>query len=133
MKALVRQIFKFGVVGIVAFGIDYGILILLTEVIGINYLVSATISFSVSVVFNYIASMRFVFKRKDRSPKTKEFMIFVLLSIVGLVLNDLLIWLGVSFSFDYRLVKLVVTVIVMVYNFITRKLLLEERSEKQSS
>ena len=44
---------KFGVVGVIAFVIDYGLLALLTEAFGVNYLVSATISFTASVVFNY--------------------------------------------------------------------------------
>ena len=55
MKKLVAQIMKFGVVGVIAFVIDYGLLALLTEAFGVNYLVSATISFTASVVFNYAA------------------------------------------------------------------------------
>ena len=55
---LIAQFMKFGVVGVIAFVIDYGLLALLTEVFGVNYLVSATISFTVSVIFNYLASMR---------------------------------------------------------------------------
>ena len=49
MKKLVAQIMKFGVVGVIAFVIDYGLLALLTEAFGVNYLVSATISFTASV------------------------------------------------------------------------------------
>ena len=44
MKKLLNQILKFGVVGGLAFIIDYGILIFLTEVFHINYLISTTIS-----------------------------------------------------------------------------------------
>ena len=57
-KKLIAQIMKFGVVGAIAFVIDYGLLALLTEAFGVNYLVSATVSVTVSVVFNYVASMR---------------------------------------------------------------------------
>ena len=57
MKKLLNQILKFGVVGGLAFIIDYGILIFLTEVFHINYLISTTISFIVSVIFNYIMSI----------------------------------------------------------------------------
>ena len=55
MKKLIAQLMKFGVVGVIAFIIDYGLLALLTEVFGVNYLVSATISFTASVIFNYLA------------------------------------------------------------------------------
>ena len=49
---------KFGIVGVIAFLIDYGLMVALTEFFGVPYLISNTISFTVSVVFNYVASMR---------------------------------------------------------------------------
>ena len=52
MKKLLAQFMKFGVVGVIAFVIDYGFMILLTEVFGVPYLISTTVSFIISVVFN---------------------------------------------------------------------------------
>ncbi|MDR1713121.1 MAG: GtrA family protein [Coriobacteriales bacterium] len=126
MQKLLAQIAKFGVVGVIAFLIDYGLLLLLTEVCGLNYLLSATIAFSVAVVFNYLASMRYVFKHKEGFDRRREFVLFVVLSLIGLGLNDLCMWLGVELlSLDYRLTKIVATGIVMVYNFVSRKKLLD--------
>ena len=81
---------KFGVVGAIAFVIDYGLLALLTEVFGIHYLVSATVSFTVSVIFNYLASMRFVFSHRDDMSRTREFVTFLILSAIGLGINELI-------------------------------------------
>lgn len=126
MKKLIAQFMKFGIVGVIAFVIDYGVMILLTEVFGVPYLISTTISFVVSVIFNYFASMRFVFKRKDDMSRRREFIIFIVLSVCGLGINDLLMWLMVdSLYIDYRLSKIVVTVVVAVWNFVTRKIFLE--------
>ena len=86
---LIAQFMKFGVVGVIAFVIDYGLLALLTEVFGVNYLVSATISFTVSVIFNYLASMRYVFTHKEDISRRREFVIFVVLSVIGLIINNL--------------------------------------------
>ena len=97
MKKLVAQIMKFGVVGVIAFVIDYGLLALLTEAFGVNYLVSATISFTASVVFNYAASMRYVFTHKEGMSRRREFAIFVVLSVIGLGLNNGCMWAGVEF------------------------------------
>ena len=126
MKQLIAQFAKFGVVGFIAFFIDYGLLALLTEVFGVNYLVSATISFTVSVIFNYLASMRYVFTHKEDMSRRREFIIFVVLSVIGLGINDLMMWAGVEFfGINYLLVKIAATVVVAVWNFVTRKLFLD--------
>lgn len=126
MRKLIEQIMKFGVVGVIAFIIDYGLLVLLTELFKINYLVSATVGFTVSVIFNYLASMRFVFTHKEDMTKTKEFVIFVVLSVVGLGINDLLMWLGTDMiGIPYFITKLFATAVVMVWNFVTRKKFLD--------
>lgn len=126
MRKLIEQIMKFGVVGVIAFVIDFGVMVFLTEVFGIDPVISATVSFIISVVFNYAASMRYVFSHREGMSRTREFAIFVVLSAIGLGINDLLIWAGTDLaSFDYRLVKIFATAVVMVWNFVTRKIFLE--------
>lgn len=127
VKKLIAQFMKFGIVGMIAFLIDYGLMVALTEFFGVPYLISNTISFTVSVVFNYVASMRYVFERRDDMSRRREFIIFVVLSIIGLILNDLFMWLFVSVWFiDYRIAKIIVTVLVAIWNFVTRKIFLEK-------
>ena len=117
---------KFGVVGVIAFFIDYGLLAFCTEVLHVNYLVSATIGFTVAVVFNYVASMRYVFTHKEDMSRRREFVIFVVLSIIGLLLNNALMWAGVELiGIHYLVVKLFATAVVAVWNFVSRKVLLD--------
>lgn len=126
MRKLIEQIMKFGIVGVIAFVIDFGVMVFLTEVFGIDPVISATVSFIISVIFNYAASMRYVFSHREGMSRTREFVIFVVLSAIGLGINDLLIWAGTDLaSFDYRLVKIFATAVVMVWNFVTRKIFLE--------
>ena len=127
MKKLINQILKFGVVGGIAFVIDYGILFLLAKVIGLNELISAAISFIISLTFNYFLSTKWVFEAKKQTPK--EVIIFVLLSVVGLGINEVLIYLGTKkLGIDVMIVKLFATEIEKVYNLITRKLILEKHN-----
>ncbi len=122
------QIIKFGIVGVIATVVDFGTLVVLKELLDIDVLIASAISFCVSVAVNYILSMAFVFKTKNQS-KVKEFIVFVFLSIGGLCLNQLILWIGIQFtSINYLIVKLFALVVVPIYNFITRKRLLE--SEK---
>ncbi len=127
LKQLIIQLVKFGFVGVIAAAIDVGVLVLFTEVFGADVLISSGISFCVSVIANYILSMKFVFKSKGQS-KLKEFTVFVLLSVGGLCINQFIMWLGTEkFSFYYLAVKFAAMVIVPIYNFITRKVFLEKK------
>lgn len=126
MKKLINQILKFGVVGGIAFIIDYFVLFICTEFFGIYYLISSLISFSVSTVFNYIASIKWVFDVNQKKSQKKNFILFIVFSVIGLGLNQLIMWFGVDMlHIYYMLVKIGATAIVMVFNFITRKMFLE--------
>lgn len=125
MRNLLKQIIKFGFVGGTAFFIDAGILLLLTK-LGINYLIANILSFSVSVIYNYILSMKFVFNVKETNSQ-KNFFQFIVLSIIGLGINELIMKICVEkLLISVLIAKIIATIIVMIYNFITRKILLEK-------
>ena len=127
---MIMQILKFGVVGVIAAIVDVGVLVLLKELLFVDVLIAGAVSFCVSVIVNYILSMAFVFKSKNNG-KLKEFALFVILSVGGLGLNQLILWIGVNFTTVYYLIiKIFAMVIVPIYNFITRKIFLESK-EKQ--
>lgn len=127
MKKIINQILKFGIVGGIAFLIDYFVLYMCTEWLGIYYFISSIISFTVSVIFNYIASVKWVFDVNEDKSKVQNFFVFTILSIVGLVLNQVIMYVGVEkIHIYYMITKLGATFIVMVFNFITRKIFLEK-------
>lgn len=140
MKKLIEQLIKFGMVGALCFLIDYGLYTVILFV-GVHYLLAALIGFLVSVVVNYILSMKFVFVRRDDIDKKHEFMVFFILSVFGLLLNEILIfacfdglYVNIKAMQDMMsektaqlIGKLVATFIVMVFNFITRKIFLEKK------
>ena len=125
-EKLVRQILKFGVVGGGAFLIDYSVLYLLTEFVGIHYLISSVISFIVSLIFNYILSIYWVFD-VTKKQTSREVFVFVILSVIGLLINQVVMYVGSDLlHIYYMLTKLVSTFIVMVWNFVTRKIFIEK-------
>ena len=127
MSKLIGQLMKFGVVGIIATVIDFVVLTILTETFGVYYLTSAAIGFIIATLFNYVASMRYVFNsRFGPHEKRKELIIFILLSVVGLGLNQFFMWLFVEFfSIFYIFSKVLATVLVMTWNFVSRKIFIE--------
>ena len=124
---MVLQFIKFAIVGVIAAIVDVGVLVALKEVLQMDVLLSSAVSFCVSVTVNYFLSMTFVFKSRKRS-KLKEFIIFVFLSVGGLCLNQLVLWIGIKCtSIHYLIIKFLAMVIVPIYNFITRKVFLESK------
>lgn len=144
MKNLLQQIMKFGIVGVICFAIDFIVYAVLLKLITweYDYMIATFWGFVISVIVNYLLSMKYVFVRKDDMDRRKEFFIFVLLSVIGCVINELLILLCVAgiyenipflqelFSRELAKMggKIVATGVVMVYNFITRKIFLEKKS-----
>ncbi|PMC55662.1 GtrA family protein [Gardnerella swidsinskii] len=141
MKKLIEQVVKFGIVGIIALIIDVALLNLLM-LAHLNNVVAGTISFVISLIFNYIASMKYVFKHREDMAKWMELLIFVISAVIGLLINDLIIWastLGMVESLRGSAVyvlrtnigKLVATVVVAVWNFVIRKWLLDDTKSQQ--
>ena len=74
--------------------------------------------------------MRYVFKSKKDANKINEFILFVVLSVIGLGVNEAAMWIAVEgLGIHYMISKIGATAVVMVFNFVTRKIFLEDKSE----
>lgn len=141
MKKLMEQIIKFGIVGFFCFLIDYGITVVFTNVFGVHYLISKFLGFVVSAIVNYILSIKFVFTNKKEMDRKKEFSVFIILSAFGLLINEIVMFVCMDLIFPSSALlqkyitrelmvsvsSIVATGIVMIYNFISRKLFLERK------
>ncbi|MBO5292531.1 MAG: GtrA family protein [Lachnospiraceae bacterium] len=144
MKKLIEQILKFGVVGVVSTIIDFAVFSFLNYVVGIHYMAATFFGFTISLIANYILSMKFVFERRENLDKRVEFIAFAVLSVIGLILNEIIIYGCVDGVYNNVAAlqnmisrgtaemagKIIATGIVMVYNFVTRKLFLEKKPSK---
>ena len=146
-KSLMEQIIKFGIVGGSSFVIDFIITLIVSAImrkLGYDVKTAAAVGgvfgFCISLIFNYIMSMKFVFERKDDMDRRKEFVIFTVLSLIGLGINELILYFGTMLcqnqvpqivdkypTYVTAGVKIVATGVVMVYNFISRKMTLEKK------
>lgn len=123
---LFKQLFRFGIVGGIAFIIDYSIMVLCKEVFHFSTLLSAGLGFTISVIFNYIASVKWVFDVSKKNSSTKQFVLFIVFSVMGLGITEAIMWFGEDIlKISYLIVKIFATAVVMVFNFITRKMFLE--------
>ena len=127
-KKLITQLFKFGIVGVLATLLEWILFYVLTNIIHIHYGISTAIAFLISTIFNYYLSVKYVFDVDKEKSKKRNFIIFVIFSIIGLGLNELILWISIEKLHIYNMIgKIIATGIVMIFNFITRKLFLEKR------
>jgi putative flippase GtrA len=109
----------------IGFAVDFGILVFLVEAAGIHYIVSATIGFAVGTTITYLFSILWIFPRRNFSRKSAEYMVFIGVGVVGIILNDILLWFYTDILSIYYMVSRVLGgVMVFFWNFLARKRLL---------
>ena len=128
-------------VGFFCFLIDFGLTTGLTNIFGVHYSISKFLGFVISAVVNYILSIKYVFTKKKEMDQKKEFTVFLILSAFGLIINEIVMFVCIDGIYAHSemlknrisdklmvsIAAIVATGIVMVYNFISRKLFLERK------
>lgn len=137
-RSRLAEVLRFAVTGGVCFLIEFAVLVLLRELLHLDTLIATPIAFLVSVAVNYLLCMAWVFSgAKDGGAAAKVG--FMVTSLMGLVLNELLMLLfrlvlgenGVLltvFGFTatmYMLNKALATLLVMVWNYFTKRAVLQ--------
>jgi len=131
-KSLINEFFRYFIVGGISFVIDITVLYLFKEYVFKSlpyslYLSTAT-GFIAGVAVNYFLCLHLVFrsvKATDLGKDNKSKMLFVVIGIIGLGMNELGMTVGVVLlSIDYLIVKVVTAAIVLLWNYLARKYLI---------
>ena len=123
------QLFRYLFVGGTAFIVDFFFLYFFSDICGIYYLLSAVFSFIISVLVNYIMSTNWVFNQDNIGNKMLEFNLFILISTVGLIFTEILLYFFTDIIGLYYLIsKIISAVIVLFWNFLARRVMFYGRS-----
>jgi putative flippase GtrA len=115
------EFIRFSIAGGVSFIVDYSILVLLTDGFKIFYLTSSSISFSLSVIINYIICVKWVFK-ETKEQSIKMVLSFFIISLIGLSLNQFLMWFSVEIILvSYKIAKVIATGLSMIWNYFMKR------------
>lgn len=127
-KNIIGQFLRYFVTGGLAFIVDFGVFALSLYYFEIHYLVSNLIGLMAGNVVNYLLSIGWVFsseKRKMEKHRLLEIIVFVLISLFGMGLNEFLMYLFVGVLVVQEMIsKIVAAIIVLLYNFFARKYIL---------
>jgi putative flippase GtrA len=118
------QLFRYVFVGGTAFVVDFFFLFFFSDICGIYYLISAVLSFIISVLVNYVMSTKWVFNQDNIENKVLEFNLFILISTIGLVFTEILLYFFTDIIGLYYLIsKIISAIIVLFWNFLARRVM----------
>jgi len=127
------QILRYLIAGGIAFVVDNGVYNFLVIILNFNHILSNVISFIFGLFTNYFISRQWVFNKKNHNL-LKDFALFSIIGVIGLLLSSLIIFLLIDCRILIKLfaylnedaakaaAKLISSVIVLFWNFIGRKI-----------
>jgi putative flippase GtrA len=128
-RGRLRQIFdeswRYFAASLAALGVDYGLLVALTELARLHYLTASAIAYVTGSVFHYVLCVALVFKTRPVADRRVELAAFVGIGLVGLAVTQAVLkvsveWLGLS----YLVGKVFATGLSFVLNFVARRAIL---------
>ncbi|MEA3447935.1 MAG: GtrA family protein [Bacteroidota bacterium] len=118
MDDFIYKFIKFCAVGGSGVLIDYGFTYLCKEKLKINKYVSNSIGFIIAASSNYILNRIWTFGSENENITT-EYFSFIVVSIVGLLINNAVLWLiHGKLKYNFYLSKLAAIGVATIWNFL---------------
>lgn len=136
LKPLLVEFLRYAVVGGISFLADLGVMTLTKELIfkheegfGFGLALCVAFGFVAGLLVNYLLSCLFVFRSEQQRTLGRgliPFLLYTLVGVIGFGLTELGMYVGVSLiggeGFRYALIKCVVAGVVLVWNYVGRKI-----------
>ena len=133
-KKLLLEFVRYAIVGGISALADMGVLWAVTEFVfdgdnvGFSLACSITAGFVVGLIVNYLLSALMVFTSKEQKAKSKSvkaFLIYTAVGVIGYLLTQALMHIGMNFVSKegvwYLVLNLFVKGIVLIWNYLGRK------------
>lgn len=134
MRESFKQVFKYGIVGIIGMGVEWGVFFLIRDVFHLNYIIAHIVGSVLAIINNFILNSYFTFKATDKI--WKRAVSFFAIAGIGLVIGVFLLplfvklinvsivdngILQISEKMVQNIAKLATTVIVACMQFVFNK------------
>lgn len=122
-KAFLFKFLKFGTVGFSGVFVDFGVTWVMKELVGIPKYVANAIGFITAATTNYYLNRIWTFESTNPEVMV-EFTEFFVISLIGLGLNTLILWILVSrFKLNFYFAKIFAIGAVTIWNFLANALI----------
>lgn len=133
-QKVLTQLAKFFIAGVITTLFDWLIFYILVYILSMEPLIAQVFSFAASTLLSYFINTIWVFnttKNKTRQRLIAEFFIF---SGIAFAISEVLLYVFIyQLSMNDMIAKIITTAITMIFNYITRKLFLEDHKKPKAS
>ena len=114
---MIIKLINIVVVGFSGLIIDFGITFLCKEKVLLNKYISNSIGFTIAASSNYVFNRIWTFSSNNPNI-TIEFSSFFAISIIGLIINNSIVWFVIKKSkINFYVAKLIAIIITTLWNF----------------
>jgi putative flippase GtrA len=122
---LARELVRYTVAGGLASVVDVGMLLVLTQGLGVYYLHAAALAFGFGLLASYLLSIGWVFQARTWQNPWVEGGLFTLIGGMGLLWCGVCMWFLTEYAhLHYLCSKVVSALVVFLWNFLAKKWLL---------
>ncbi len=122
-KPLIKQFFKFAIVGAIGTLVNILVLYIFTEFFKVFYIISEIFAFFSSSVNNYLLDKYWTFQEDLKEKIVPKYFQFVIISLISLTVNLSILYIAVEyFNYWYVFAEVGAILIVFLINFVGNKL-----------
>lgn len=116
--AFILKFLKFAAVGLSGLFVDYAFTYLFKEIFKVQKYISNSIGFTIAASTNYVLNRIWTFESENPEIAV-EYTSFLVISLIGLGLNNLILWFIVSrFKINFYVAKFFAICVVTLWNFL---------------
>jgi putative flippase GtrA len=116
-RDFIMKFLKFAAVGLTGVAVDFSTTYLFKEIVKIQKYVANAVGFTVAATSNYFLNRYWTFN--SHNPIPIEYFKFIFISLIGLGINTLILWILVSrYKKHFYLSKLFAIGVVTLWNFL---------------
>ncbi|RXF71822.1 GtrA family protein [Arcticibacter tournemirensis] len=128
-RSLNVQMLKFGITGGSGFVIDMSVTWIFRDFVGINQYGAHAIGFFVAVINNYLINKYWTF-RDNSKHSIRQFVFFFALSLIGMALNTIFLYIFVEYlEINFYVGKLLAVMLVFLWNYLSNSIMTFRKQE----
>lgn len=114
------NLLKYGLSGALASAVDFGLFAFLVRIAQWPWFWASFVSFNLATLTGYLLSIRLVFISGARFRKHEEIVLVFAISLIGLLINQLVLFFLISLKADALLAKAITSIVVVSWNYLAR-------------